>query len=298
MKSPSGLSPPEKMSGKTPYTSIEVQIADGAALLLLNRPDLHNAFNEIMIAELTQAFGELDRDPAVRAMVLGARGKSFCAGADLNWMKKMSAYTFEQNFSDAQALANMLHALYTMKKPTIARVHGSAFAGGMGLVAACDIAIAAQDVEFCLSEARLGLSPATISPYVIAAMGERHARRYFLTAERFSAAEAFRIGFVHDIVIGEELDAKISELLRHLLATGPNAVAACKDLVRSVAKAKIGPDLIKETATRIANIRATDEGREGIRSFLEKRKPAWTQSVQTESVKADKAKPAAKKAKK
>ena len=245
-------------------------------LLVLNRPDLHNAFNETMIAELTAAFAALDLDPAVRAVILGANGKSFCAGADLNWMKRMSGYTFEQNFADAQALAGMLHALNTMKKPTIARVQGSAFAGGMGLIAACDIAIAAQDVEFCLSEAKLGLSPATISPYVIAAMGERHARRYFLTAERFTAAEAFRIGFVHDIVLADELDAKINELLRHLLANGPNAVAACKDLVRAVARVKIDADLISDTATRIATIRATEEGREGIRSFLEKRKPSWT----------------------
>jgi methylglutaconyl-CoA hydratase len=258
------------------YTCIELQIDDGVAVLMLNRPELHNAFNETMIAELTQAFAALDADPAVRVLILGGRGKSFCAGGDLNWMKQMSGYGFEQNFNDAHALATMLHTLFTMRKPTIARVHGAAYAGGMGLVSACDISIAAQDVEFCLSEARLGLSPATISPYVIAAMGERQARRYFLTAERFSAAEAYRIGFVHDIVTAEELDAKIEELLKHLLVTGPNAVAACKDLVRAVAKAKIDGDLINDTATRIATIRATDEGREGIRAFLEKRKPAWT----------------------
>lgn len=260
---------------KAKPTCIEVQIEGGVALLLLNRPELHNAFNDVMIAELTQAFSGLDCDPAVRVLILGARGKSFCAGGDLNWMKRMAGYSFEQNFSDAQALAEMLHTLNTMRKPTIARVHGAAYAGGMGLIAACDIAIAAQDAEFCLSEAKIGLSPATISPYVIAAMGERQARRYFLTAERFSAAEAFRIGFVHDIAIPGELDAKIEELLRHLLATGPNAVAACKELVRAVAKAKIDRDLITDTATRIATIRATDEGREGVRAFLEKRKPAW-----------------------
>ncbi len=256
-------------------TCIEVQIDDGVAMLLLNRPELHNAFNDVMIAELTHAFAAIDRDPAVRVLVLGGRGKSFCAGGDLNWMKRMSGYTFQQNFNDALALAEMLHTLNTMHKPTIARVHGAAYAGGMGLVAACDIAIAAQDAEFCLSEARLGLSPATISPYVVAAMGERHARRYFLTAERFSAAEAFRIGFVHDLATADELDAKVDGLLRHLLATGPMAVAACKDLVRAVAKAKIDRDLINDTATRIATIRATEEGREGVRAFLEKRKPVW-----------------------
>jgi methylglutaconyl-CoA hydratase len=262
---------------KQKYTTLEVDVDHGVGIVWLNRPELHNAFNETMIAELTRAFGEMDRNPAVRAMVLGANGKSFCAGADLNWMKKMSGYSFGQNFADAEALAAMMHALNSMQKPTIARVHGAVYAGGMGLVSACDIAIAAQDVEFCLSESKLGLSPATISPYVIAAMGARHARRYFLTAERFSAAEAFRIGFVHDIVLGEQLDGKIGEVLEALLKTGPNAVAACKALVRDVAGAKIDADLIKDTATRIATIRATDEGREGIRAFLEKRRPAWTE---------------------
>jgi methylglutaconyl-CoA hydratase len=259
-------------------TCIEVEADGGVATLWLNRPELHNAFNEVMIAELTQAFSALDQDATVRVVILAARGKSFCAGADLNWMKKMSGYSFEQNFADAQALAEMLHTLNTLRKPTIARVHGSAFAGGMGLVAACDIAIASDNVEFCLSEAKIGLSPATISPYVIAAMGEREARRYFLTAERFSAAEALRIGFVHDVASGENLEVKIDSIVRNLLATGPNAVAACKELVRAVAKAKVDRDLIHDTATRIATIRATDEGREGIRAFLEKRKPSWVES--------------------
>ena len=256
-------------------TCIELGIENGIARVWLNRPELHNAFNETMIAELTSAFAALDADPNVRVVILGGRGKSFCAGGDLNWMKRMSGYTFEQNFADAQALANMLHVLNTLRKPTIARVHGSTFAGGMGLVAACDMAIAADGVEFCLSEARLGLSPATISPYVIAAMGERQARRYFLTAERFSSAEAHRIGFVHEVATIEDIDAKVDGLVKHLFANGPNAVAACKDLVRAVARAKIDRDLMDDTATRIATIRATDEGREGVRSFLEKRKPAW-----------------------
>jgi methylglutaconyl-CoA hydratase len=270
------------------YTAIEVEVDQGVGIVWLNRPELHNAFNETMIAELTRAFMEMDGDPGVRAMVLGANGKSFCAGADLNWMKKMSGYTFAQNFADAQALAGMMHTLNGMKKPTIARVHGAVYAGGMGLVAACDIAIAAQDVEFCLSEAKLGLSPATISPYVIAAMGARHARRYFLTAERFTAAEAFRIGFVHDIVLGEALDRRIGDLLSDLLKTGPNAAAACKALVRDIAGSKIDPDLIKDTATRIASIRATEEGREGIRAFLEKRRPAWLEPAAAAGAKATK----------
>ena len=247
----------------------------GIALVWLNRPDVRNAFNETMIAEITAAFRALDADNTVRAIILAGQGKAFCAGADLNWMKKMSGYSFEQNYDDALGLANMLHTVHTVKKPTLARVHGAAFAGGMGLVAACDIAVAATSAEFCLSEARLGLVPATISPYVIAAMGERAAYRYMLTAEPFAAAEAYRIGFVQEIAPDEELDGVINQILGHLVGGGPAAHAATKDLLRAVAGQRLGPDLIKDTATRIAAARASDEGKEGIRSFLEKRKPAW-----------------------
>jgi methylglutaconyl-CoA hydratase len=247
----------------------------GIALVWLNRPDLRNAFNETMIAELTRAFRELDADAEVRAIILAGKGKSFCAGADLNWMKRMSGYTFEQNYEDALGLANMLHAIRSVKKPTLARVHGAAFAGGMGLVAACDIAVAGASAEFCLSEAKLGLVPATISPYVIAAMGERAAYRYMLSAEPFPAAEAYRIGFVQEIAQDEELDGVINQILGHLVAGSPAAHAATKDLLRAVAGQRLGPDLIKDTATRIAAARASEEGKEGIRSFLEKRKPAW-----------------------
>jgi len=247
----------------------------GVAFVWLNRPDIRNAFNETMIAELADAFRAVDGDPAMRAMVLAGRGPAFCAGADLGWMKKMSGYTFAENHADALALARMLHLLHTMKKPTVARVHGPAFAGGMGLVAACDIAVAAHGAEFCLSEAKLGLIPATISPYVIAAMGARAAHRYMLTAERFPAAEAYRIGFVQEICVDEELDGTVNALLGHLVQGGPAAHAATKDLIRAVAGRAIDEDLIGDTATRIATARASDEGREGIRSFLEKRKPAW-----------------------
>src|SRR5262245_58282593 len=247
----------------------------GIALVWLNRPEIRNAFNETMIAELTPAFRALDADAEVRAIILAGQGKAFCAGADLNWMKKMAGYTFEQNYDDALGLATMLHTIHTVKKPTLARVHGPAFAGGMGLVAACDIAVAGQSAEFCLSETKLGLVPATISPYVIAAMGERAAFRYMLTAEPFEAAEAYRIGFVQEIAQDEELDGVINQILGHLVLGAPAAHVATKDLIRSVRGQPLGPDLIKDTATRIAAARASEDGKEGIRSFLEKRKPSW-----------------------
>jgi methylglutaconyl-CoA hydratase len=191
-------------------------------------------------------------------------------------MKRMAGYTFEQNYEDALGLARMLDALRSVRKPTVARVHGHVFAGGMGLVAACDIALAARGAEFCISEAKLGLIPAVISPYVIAAMGERAARRYMLTAERFGAEEALRIGFVHGCVEAEGLDSAVGAILEHVLAGGPAAHAATKDLIRAVAARPLSEDLIADTATRIATTRASDEGKEGIQSFLEKRKPGWT----------------------
>jgi methylglutaconyl-CoA hydratase len=259
-----------------PYETIEVvKTTTEIALVWLNRPDVRNAFNDTMVAELTAAFRELDRDTAVRAVVLAAHGKAFCAGADLAWMQRMAGYTFEQNYQDALGLAEMLHTLHTLRKPTIARVHGAAFAGGMGLVAACDIACAAMGAEFCLSEVKLGLIPATISPYVIAAMGERAAYRYMLTGETFDAAEAYRIGFVQELVRPEELDGKINEILGHIVNAGPASQEAAKALIRAVARQPLGDELVKDTAARIAAARASDEGREGIGAFLEKRKPAW-----------------------
>jgi methylglutaconyl-CoA hydratase len=257
--------------------TIEVeQRSAGVAAVWLNRPELRNAFNDAMIAELTAAFRALDADPAVRAVVLAGRGPVFCAGADLHWMKRMAGYTFEQNYEDALGLARMLGALRSLRKPTVARVHGHVFAGGMGLVAACDMALAARGAEFCISEVKLGLIPAVISPYVIAAMGERAARRYMLTAERFSAEEAYRIGFVHACVDGANLDSAVGQILEHVLAGSPAAHAATKDLIHAVAARPLSEDLIADTATRIAATRASDEGKEGIQSFLEKRKPAWT----------------------
>jgi methylglutaconyl-CoA hydratase len=252
-----------------------VEKRDQVAFVTLNRPQIRNAFDETLIASLARTLGDLDADHAVRAIVLGGAGTAFCAGADLNWMKRMAGYGYEQNLADARALAAMLKTLDRMSKPTIARVHGPAFAGGVGLVAACDIAIGTPEAKFCLSEAKLGLSPATISPYVVRAMGERAARRYFLSAEVFGANEAYRIGLLSSVSASEQLDADIGELLKHLVAGGPSALAKIKDLIRCVSSGIVDDAMIDDTAQRIAEIRVSGEGREGIASFLEKRKPSW-----------------------
>jgi methylglutaconyl-CoA hydratase len=267
---------PKKKAASTPsLETLDVDVRNSVALVALNRPELHNAFNETLIAELTAVLQALDADAAVRAVVLTGRGKSFCAGADLNWMKKMAGYGAAENLADAQALALMLRTLNGLSKPTVACVRGAAFGGGVGLAACCDIAVAAHDAIFSLSEAKLGLIPATISPYVIEAIGARQARRYFLTAERFTAAEAFRIGLVHDIVPGPELDARINELLGDLLVAGPAAQLECKALIRGVAHRSIDADVIAGTAEHIAAVRASPEGKEGVAAFLGKRPPKW-----------------------
>ncbi len=271
------------------YETLQLAAQHGVGVIWMNRPEVRNAFNETMIAELTQAFQAADADNSIRAVVLAGHGPAFCAGADLNWMKKMSGFSLKENHADAMALTAMLNTIYMMKKPTVARVHGPAFAGGMGLIAACDIAVAAQEAEFCLSEVKLGLIAATISPYVVAAMGERHARRYFLTAERFTAAEAFRIGLVHDITSMDELDTNINVLLGHLIGASPAAIAASKELIRAVARAPIDQKMITDTAVRIAAARTSADGKEGIRSFLEKRKPAWAE-IKTRDTREPKAK--------
>jgi len=257
------------------YETLDVGIRNAVAIVVLNRPAVHNAFNETLVAELTAALRALDGDSAVRAVVLAGAGESFCAGADLNWMKKMAGFSRAQNLADAHALAAMLATLDTLSKPTIARVHGAIFGGGVGLVACCDIAIGTQDAVFAFSEARLGLIPATIGPYVIEAIGVRAARRYFLTAERFSAAEAYRLGLLHDLALPEELDARVNELLGTLLAAGPRAQAECKLLLRAIANRPVDARVIADTAERIARIRGSPEGREGIAAFLAKRKAAW-----------------------
>ena len=257
------------------YQTLDVRMDGAVASVWLNRPEVRNAFNERTIAELGAVFGALDRDPAVRAVVLGAHGVSFCAGADLNWMKKMAAYSRAENLADAAGLAAMLRAINDCAKPVVARVQGDCYAGGMGLAAVCDIVVAAEGAHFCLSEVRLGLIPATISPYVIRAMGEQAARRYFLTAERFPASEARRLGLAHEVVQAEALDDTVSGLVKALVAASPAAVAAAKVLVRDIGGRPLADALIEDTVVRIADIRASEQGREGVRSFLEKRKPSW-----------------------
>ena len=241
----------------------------------LDRPDVRNAFNDGVIAELHAAFTTFAADGELRVIVLGGRGKAFCAGADLAWMRAMAGFDWERNRADAQALADMLWAVWRCPVPVVGRVHGDCYAGGVGLAAVCDVLIAAEGVNFCLSEAKLGLLPGTISPYVIRAMGEQAARRYFVTAERFSAAQAAAMGFVHEVVAPDALDAKVAEIVATLVANGPMATRACKQLVQDVAGRPLDRTLRDETARRIADIRASDEGREGVQSFLNKRKPNW-----------------------
>jgi methylglutaconyl-CoA hydratase len=258
------------------FGTIDVADRNGVALVTLNRPDRHNAFDETMIAELTQALAVIGSSPRIRAMVLLGAGESFCAGADLAWMERMAGFSYEENVADARALAHLLQALAALPKPTIARVHGPAYGGGVGLVACCDIAVAAMESTFALTEAKLGLIPATIGPYVMEAIGARAARRYFLTCERFDAAEAYRIGLVHDLVPSlEALDERVNELLGQLMLAGPHAQAAAKALTRAVAHRPIDERVVADTAERIAAIRATDEAREGIAAFLTRRSPAW-----------------------
>ena len=258
------------------YQTLELEVMNHVGIIWFNRPEIRNALNDTVLKEISIALKAMEKDAGVRAVCLAGRGPAFCAGADLNWMKKASGYSKAQNLKDAKVgLADMLYQLHTLKKPTVARIHGPAYAGGMGFVAACDIAVASMDASFCLSETKLGLIPATISPYVIRAMGERMASRYFLTAERFDAAEAYRIGFVHELVPPVELDAKVNEILGYLIQAGPRALAESKKLITLSGGTKLTPAVRAETAKRIAETRASAEGREGIASFLEKRKPKW-----------------------
>jgi methylglutaconyl-CoA hydratase len=241
----------------------------------LNRPEVRNAFNSGVIAELTEAFRTLGADAQLRAIVLGGHGKAFCAGADLTWMRAMADYTWDQNRADAEQLAQMLWTVWSCPHPVVGRIHGDCYAGGVGLAAVCDVLVAADGMHFCLSEARLGLLPATIGPYVVRALGEQASRRYVLTAERFSAAQALALGFVHEVVAADAIDAKVGEIVGALVANGPAAVKACKQLVKDVAGRPIDAELRAETARRIADIRASAEGREGVQAFLHKREPAW-----------------------
>jgi len=275
------------MSSPTKYETLEIETAHRVAVVWMAREKLRNAFNETMIAELTQAFGALGADADVRAIVLAAQGPAFCAGADLDWMRRMSGYSLDENRRDALALAAMLRTIHDCPKPTIARVHGDAYAGGLGLLAACDVAVAAFSASFCLSETRLGLIPATIGPYVLRAMSVSAARRYFLTAEKFDAAEAFRIGLVHEIAPPDELDTKVNAILGALMATSGDAVAEAKRLVRDLAGRPIDDALMADTAERIAQMRASADGREGIAAFLGKRKPRWLAQFEAEQAALD-----------
>jgi methylglutaconyl-CoA hydratase len=245
------------------------------AEVFLNRPEVRNAFNDGVIAELTATFRTLGEDPALRAIVLGGHGKAFCAGADLGWMRAMADYGWDENRADAARLAEMLWTLYSCPVPVVGRIQGDCYAGGVGLAAVCDVLVAAEPAHFCLSEAKLGLLPATIGPYVVKAMGEQAARRWFVTAERFSAAQAQAMGFVHACVAADALDAKVGEIVGAIVANGPAAAKACKRLVQDLAGREITPALRDDTARRIADIRASAEGKEGVQSFLGKRDPAW-----------------------
>ncbi|WP_144108943.1 enoyl-CoA hydratase/isomerase family protein [Paraburkholderia sp. BCC1886] len=257
------------------YETLNLDVAGQVATLTLNRPEVRNAFNETMIAEITAAFVALNERDDVRAVVLAANGKAFCAGADLNWMKKMAGYSDDENRADAMLLANMLSTVYRCNKPVIARVSGDTYAGGMGLISACDVVVAVESARFCLSEARLGLIPATIAPYVIRALGEQASRRYFASAEQFDCTTALRLGLVSEAASAEQLDATVAQIAAALCANGPQAVRASKQLVQDIAGAPLNDALIEDTAARIARIRASAEGREGVASFLEKRTPAW-----------------------
>ncbi|MDP3513764.1 MAG: enoyl-CoA hydratase/isomerase family protein [Sulfuritalea sp.] len=258
------------------YNNIITETDLGVGIITLNRPERHNAFDDALIVELSDAIDRMAADPAVRVLVISSTGKSFCAGADLNWMKRAAGYGNDENLRDSRALAEMLRKLAQCPKPTMARIQGPAYGGGVGLVACCDVAIATFEAQFALTEVKLGLIPAVISPHVIAAIGERYARRYMLTAERFSAAEAYRIGLLHEIVTDvAALDEAVGEIVDALLNNGPHALAECKQLITAVAWKPLSPQVIEDTAQRITRLRASEEGREGMNAFLEKRKPNW-----------------------
>jgi methylglutaconyl-CoA hydratase len=247
----------------------------GVVWLTLDRPEIHNAFDDRLIVELTAELARLGADDAVRVVVLTGAGRSFSAGADLNWMRRTATYGEAENLADARALARLMQTLNELAKPTVARVDGAALGGGTGLVACCDIVVASQRAVFGTTEVRLGLIPSVIGPYVLAALGPRHARRLMLTGERISAAEAARLGLVHEVVTAEQLDAAVERVVAELLKGGPAALTAAKRLIGDLAGRPIGPDLIDDTAQRIAALRATPEAREGVGAFLEKRTPGW-----------------------
>lgn len=257
-------------------SSLLTSFATEAVLTIkLNRPDIHNAFDDKLIAELTHLLRTVAENSEVRVVVLTGTGKSFSAGADLNWMRRIADYTEEENYHDAMALGELMVTLNRLPKPTIARVNGAAYGGGVGLIACCDIAIGVSEAQFALSEVKLGLIPAVISPYVVAAITEKQARRYFLTGERFSAAQALALGLLNEVVAADELDSAVNRIAASLLEAGPVAQAEAKDLISSVAQRPVTDSLIADTAERIAHVRISAEGQEGLAAFLDKRKPNW-----------------------
>lgn len=266
------------------YETLEIARENSVVTIWMNRPERHNAFNAEVIAELTQAFLHMGNDETVRVVVLAGRGKSFSAGADLNWMKAAGEAGFENNLADANKLAVMLRILAEIPKPTIARVHGAALGGGMGLAAACDICIASTDASFATSEVKFGIIPAAISPYVLRAIGARQASRYFLSAEPISAAKARQIGLAHESVQSSDLDTAMNELIAALLTGGPQAQAAAKQLICDVTGKGIDDALVQETAYRIAVLRVTEEAREGLSAFLDRRVPHWGQQTGLKNV--------------
>jgi methylglutaconyl-CoA hydratase len=256
-------------------TILRVEHDSGVARLTMARPERHNAFDEALIAELTAALEAAGKDPAVRVVVLAGEGKSFSAGADLAWMQRMAGYDDAENLADARRLARLMQVLDTLSKPTVARVQGAVYGGGVGLVACCDIAVAATSARFCLSEVKLGIIPSVISPYVVRSMGVRAARRYVLTSKVFDAHEAYRLGLVHAVDGSDRIDRDIDAIVAALLANGPAAMAEAKDLVGFVDANPIDDAMVEETAQRIARVRASSEGVEGVSAFLERRAPSW-----------------------
>ncbi len=257
------------------YKTVLLQVEDAVAKVILNRPEVHNAFNEVMIKELTEIFGRLSKDGNIRVVVLTGEGKSFCAGADLNWMKKVIDFSYEENFDDSLKLAELFYLIYSLPKPTIARVNGSAIGGGTGLVSVCDIVIASEDARFSLSEVKLGLVPACISPYVIRRMGESKAKEFFLTGQTLDAGKALQAGLVNEVVPLKALDGAVDERIKQLVSSGPEALKWCKELLEKVPSMNF--DLATDyTAEVIAKLRISDEGQEGMNAFLEKRKPKWS----------------------
>lgn len=255
-----------------------MDVSSGVATIMLNKPDTHNAFDEYVIASLSGKLDVLRLEKSVHTLVLRGAGKSFSAGADLNWMKRAAGFSEEQNKADALALAGMLNKLYTMPVLTIACVQGAAMGGGMGLVSCCDIVIADKDALFALSEVKLGLIPATIAPYVLRAMGERQARRYFQTGERFNGEHAHKIGFIHELTDGaDDMQARLDGIVKIVSTNGPQAMKSSKSLCLDLAGQTITPELIDDTASRIARTRAGIEGKEGLNAFFEKRKAEWVQ---------------------